>query len=132
MEKESDNMNKIVLIGAGSANFGLGTIADIFKSKILEGSTLSLHDINPNTLERTKNIALKYKEKLGLNFKIEATTDRKEALKDATYCIISIEIIQKSAFSRAFTLSVVASILKFLESLDLYSSAVSIVFFKAD
>ncbi len=92
MEKELGNMNKIVLIGAGSANFGLGTIGDIFKSKILEGSTLSLHDINPNTLERTKNIALKYKEKLGLNFKIEATTDRKEALKDATYCIISIEI----------------------------------------
>ena len=58
-------MNKIVLIGAGSANFGLGTIGDIFKSKILEGSTISLHDINSKTLENTKNIALKYKEKLG-------------------------------------------------------------------
>ena len=92
MEKELDKMNKIVLIGAGSANFGLGTIGDIFKSKILEGSTISLHDINSKTLENTKNIALKYKEKLGLNFNIEATTDIKEALKDATYCIISIEI----------------------------------------
>ena len=85
-------MNKVVLIGAGSANFGLGTIGDLFKSEILEGSTISLHDINPKTLENTKNIALKYKEKLNLNFKIEATTDRKEALKDANYCIISIEI----------------------------------------
>ena len=26
-------MSKIVLIGAGSTNFGLGTIGDIFKSK---------------------------------------------------------------------------------------------------
>ena len=68
MEKELDKMNKIVLIGAGSANFGLGTIGDIFKSKILEGSTISLHDINSKTLENTKNIALKYKEKLGLNY----------------------------------------------------------------
>ena len=71
MEKELDNMNKIVLIGAGSVNFGLGTLGDIFKSKILEGSTITLHDINPKTLENTKNIALKYKEKLKLNFKIE-------------------------------------------------------------
>tara|TARA_B100000029_G_C17566442_1_gene955209 strand:+ start:634 stop:1962 length:1329 start_codon:yes stop_codon:yes gene_type:complete len=92
MERESGNMKKIVLIGAGSANFGLGTIGDLFKSEILHGSTISLHDINPKTLENTKNIALKYKEKLDLNFNIEATTDRKEALKDADYCIISIEI----------------------------------------
>ena len=40
-------MNKIVLIGAGSTQFGLGTIGDIFKSKVLEGSTIVLHDINP-------------------------------------------------------------------------------------
>ena len=45
-------MTKIVLIGAGSANFGLGTIGDIFKSKILEGSDITLHDINPEALEK--------------------------------------------------------------------------------
>ena len=85
-------MNKIVLIGAGSTNFGLGTISDIFKSKFLEGSTIVLHDINPKTLINTEEIANKYKEKLGVNFSIVATTNRKEALKDATFCIISIEI----------------------------------------
>ena len=85
-------MNKIVLIGAGSANFGLGTIGDIFKSKILEGSTVTLHDINEKALENTKNIAVKYKEKLKVNYNIEATTNRAEALKDATFCIISIEV----------------------------------------
>ena len=85
-------MNKIVLIGAGSANFGLGTIGDIFKSKILEGSTVTLHDINAQALENTKKIALEYKEKLKVNYNIEATTNRVEALKDATFCIISIEV----------------------------------------
>ena len=39
--------NKIVIIGAGSTNFGLGIVGDFFKSKILDGATLVLHDINP-------------------------------------------------------------------------------------
>tara|TARA_B100001123_G_scaffold440077_1_gene578251 strand:+ start:718 stop:2031 length:1314 start_codon:yes stop_codon:yes gene_type:complete len=85
-------MNKIVLIGAGSTNFGLGTVGDIFKSKILKESTIVLHDINPQTLSKTKKIAEKYKDKLNLNFNIQATTDRREALKNANFCIISIEI----------------------------------------
>ena len=41
---------RIVLIGAGSAQFGYGTIGDILQSKVLEGSHIVLHDINPNTL----------------------------------------------------------------------------------
>ena len=85
-------MNRIVLIGAGSTNFGLGTISDIFKSKFLEGSTIVLHDINPKSLNKTAEIANKYKNKLKTNFTIIATTNRKEALKDANFCIISIEI----------------------------------------
>ena len=48
--------NRIVIIGAGSTNFGLGIVGDFFKSKILEGSTLVLHDINAKTLENNKNI----------------------------------------------------------------------------
>ncbi len=83
---------KIVLIGAGSANFGLGTISDIYKSKILEGSTITLHDINAKTLENTKNIANKYQQELGVSFTIEATTNRADALKNADFCIISIEV----------------------------------------
>ena len=85
-------MTKIVLIGAGSAVFGLGTVSDIFQSETLQGSTITLHDINLNNLQKTKSIAEKYKQSLGVNFKIEATTDRKEALKNADFCIISIEV----------------------------------------
>ena len=60
-------MKKIVLIGAGSTQFGLGTVGDIFKSKVLEGSTISLHDINPEALANTKNISEKYKNELNEN-----------------------------------------------------------------
>ena len=85
-------MYKIVLIGAGSTQFGLGTVGDIFKSKILEGSTIALHDINPEALKNTKNIADKYKNELKINCSIEATTNLQEALKNANFCIISIEV----------------------------------------
>ena len=84
-------MNKIVLIGAGSTQFGLGTIGDIFKSKVLEGSTIVLHDINPDSLENTKKISEKYKEDLNVKCNILATTNLQEALKNANFCIISIE-----------------------------------------
>ena len=85
-------MNKIVLIGAGSTQFGLGTIGDIFKSKILEGSTIVLHDINPEALDNTKKISEKYKEELGVKCNILATTNLNEALQNANFCIISIEV----------------------------------------
>ena len=42
---------KIVIIGAGSLQFGLGTCGSIFASKVLEGATVSLHDINAENLE---------------------------------------------------------------------------------
>ena len=85
-------MQRIVLIGAGSTIFGLGVVGDIFKSKSLDGSTIVLHDINPKALDNTYKIAKKYKEKLGKNISIQATTSRKEALKGASFCLISIEV----------------------------------------
>ena len=42
--------NRIVLIGAGSAQFGYGTIGDILQSKVLDGSHIVLLDINPETV----------------------------------------------------------------------------------
>ena len=56
-------MKKIVLIGAGSQNFGLGVIGDIFKSKTLEGSKIVLHDINGESLKKTHKKADDYKDK---------------------------------------------------------------------
>ena len=85
-------MTKIVLIGAGSTIFGLGTISDIFKSVVLTGATIVLHDIDESSLKKTKSIAEMFKVKLGLQFQIESTIDRREALKNADFCIISIEV----------------------------------------
>jgi alpha-galactosidase len=83
---------RIVLIGAGSANFGLGTLGDILKSKVLEGSHIVLHDINPEALARVETIGRNYIQEHGLPFEVSATIDRKEALKGADFCVISIEV----------------------------------------
>ncbi len=83
---------RIVLIGAGSTNFGLGTLGDIFASKVLEGSTIVLHDINPTALKKVESIGFQHIKDRNLPFTLLATTDRREALKGATFCVISIEV----------------------------------------
>lgn len=83
---------RIVLIGAGSAQFGFGTLGDIFKSQLLQGSHVVLHDINPQTLKRVRQVGQAYLDEHKLSFTLSATTDRKKALRGANFCIISIEV----------------------------------------
>jgi alpha-galactosidase len=82
----------IVLIGAGSAQFGYGTIGDILQSKVLEGSRIVLHDINPTTLAVTEENARKFIAEHQLPFTVMATTNRKEALTGADFIVSSIEV----------------------------------------
>jgi alpha-galactosidase len=83
---------RIVLIGAGSAQFGYGTIGDILQSQVLQGSTIVLHDINPSTLATVKDTATRFVEEHHLPFTILATTNRAEAFKGADFLISSIEV----------------------------------------
>ena len=83
---------KIVLIGAGSANFGLEAVSDIYRSKILVGSEIVLHDTDAKSLKETQSVADKYKGEFGVNYTVRSSTDRKEALKGADVVVISIEV----------------------------------------
>ncbi len=83
---------KIVLVGAGSAQFGCGTLGDIFCSKTLEGSEISLLDIDARSLEKVLLLARESIKKHGLKFTVSATTERKLAFKDANFIISSIEV----------------------------------------
>jgi alpha-galactosidase len=83
---------RITLIGAGSAMFGFGALGDIFKSKVLEGCTVVLHDINPQALAHVEGIAREYLEQKELPYTLVATTSRQQALQGAQFCIISIEV----------------------------------------
>lgn len=83
---------RIVLVGAGSAQFGIGTISDILKSKELNEGMIVLHDINPNSLEMVRQACQIAIDETKLDFSVEATTSRPEALKGADFVIISIEV----------------------------------------
>ena len=84
---------KIVLIGAGSANFGLEAVSDIYRSKTLEGSHIVLHDTDEKSLKETQDVADKYKGEFGVNFTVTSSIDRKEALKFALTNLKSDEIL---------------------------------------
>ena len=83
---------QIVLIGAGSAQFGYGTIGDVLQSKVLEGSHIVLHDINPNTLAIVETNAKAFIQEHKLPFSVSATTVRSEALQGADFIVSSIEV----------------------------------------
>jgi len=82
---------KIVLIGAGSAAFGPATLTDLNRSEILQGSVITLHDIDEDKLNMVYEVVSEDNKRLGDKYIIEKTTDRKKALKEANFVICSIE-----------------------------------------
>ena len=83
---------KIVLIGAGSLQFGLSSVGNILESEDLLGSTIYLHDIDESALNLTFQACNDTIQHRNLDFNLEMSTDRKEVLKGATFIINSIEI----------------------------------------
>jgi len=83
---------KIILIGAGSLQFGLGSAGSILASEVLEGSTICLHDINEESLDLAFQACKSVIDEKKLDFTLESTTHRPDALKNATFIINSIEV----------------------------------------
>jgi len=83
---------RIVLVGAGSAQFGYGTLGDILQSDVLEGSHIVLHDINPVSLGVVEETGRAYLQEHKLPFHVSATTNRTQAFEGADFVIISIEV----------------------------------------
>lgn len=83
---------RIVLIGAGSAQFGFDMLGDIFQSAPLADCHVVLHDINAQALERVHKAGSDYVEANKLGITLSSTTSRREALAGATFCVIAIEV----------------------------------------
>ena len=90
--KNLTKKEKIVIIGAGSLQFGLGSVGSIINSDVLHGSTISLHDINETNLDLVTQSCKDAIEQKHLDFELESTINRKKALKNATFIINSIEV----------------------------------------
>lgn len=86
-------MAKIVLVGAGSTSFGVGTLCDLFgASESLRGSTVALVDIDPSALHTMAGLAQRLNDAAGRPFSFQATTERREALPGANFVIISVAV----------------------------------------
>ena len=85
-------MPKITIVGAGSHVFARRLIADALQWPSLSDSTIALMDINRESLDTMAALARKMVRQLGVNARIEATTDLEEALAGADYVSVSIRV----------------------------------------
>ncbi|WP_419950407.1 alpha-galactosidase [Candidatus Palauibacter sp.] len=85
---------KIVLVGAGSREFGPASIRDLLLSDPLcdHGLDIVLVDLDASELERTRAYADSVAERLGRSVSLSATTDLPDALPDADAVVMAIEL----------------------------------------
>jgi len=81
---------KVAFIGAGSLVFSRTLMTDILSYPELQGTTFALMDISEKRLGYIERIARRIIQKGKSPAKVQVTTDRREALKDADYVIIMI------------------------------------------
>ena len=84
-------MSKIAFIGAGSIVFTRNLCSDILLTPVLQDSTISLMDIEAVRLERSRKLVQAIIDRRGLMAHVEATMDRREAVKDARYVITTFQ-----------------------------------------
>src|SRR5690349_15906505 len=80
------------MIGAGSVVFSKNLTGDILSYPKFKNATFSYMDIDADRLQAGANLCRKVGKALGANPKIEATQDRREALRSADFVINMVQI----------------------------------------
>jgi alpha-galactosidase/6-phospho-beta-glucosidase family protein len=82
----------IVLIGAGSASFGLTTLHDLYADPVFAGATVRLVDVEPAPIERMARLAAALEAATARGITIESFTQRVDALPGADAVVVSVEV----------------------------------------
>lgn len=88
----ANNPPKIVVIGAGSAIFGLGALSTMMQSPLLHGAQLGLCDIDEAGLHTMTRLAQIMNESWQSNIEITSSTNRRDLLQDADFVIVSVQV----------------------------------------
>lgn len=83
---------KIVILGAGSAIFGLGALSTMMQSERLRGAELALVDIDEPGLETIAKLANLMNVAWESDVKISAATNRRDVLHGADIVIVSVQV----------------------------------------
>ncbi len=89
---------KVVIIGAGSAMFTIGMVADVLASGM--DAELALVDIDPEALAVAENVARKMVDSRGSSVKISASTDRTQVLPGTTAVICTVGVGGRRAWEQ--------------------------------
>ncbi len=92
---------KIVCIGAGSDIFGLNALATLMRSRRLRGSHLALVDRDARALELVHRLALRLNREWDASITVTAHSHHADALADAAFVILSIEVPPREALWRS-------------------------------
>ncbi|MBE3039444.1 MAG: alpha-glucosidase/alpha-galactosidase, partial [Chloroflexi bacterium] len=85
-------MANITLIGAGSISFSLSLIMDLWLTRSLWGSTITLMDISQERLDLLATLARRYVKESGIDLAFKTTSDRRDSLRGADYVICAVKI----------------------------------------
>lgn len=85
-------MSRVALIGAGSIVFTKQFLNDMFNTPCMKGSTYVLMGPTMWKLNKMKEYADQIIEKNNIDAHIECTTDRREALKEADFVILTFQV----------------------------------------
>lgn len=83
---------KIVIVGAGSVAFTPAILSGFCVDPRYKGATIGLVDVNQETLELVRDYTIRVSEEFGLDWKVEASVERREVLKDADVVTASIGV----------------------------------------
>lgn len=84
---------KVAFVGAGSTVFSKTLIGDLLSfPELADAATLALTDSDPERLRTSNLVARQIVATLGVNTRIEATLDRRDALVGSDYVITMIQV----------------------------------------
>ena len=83
-------MSKITFVGAGSFGFTRNLVRDVLTFPLLQDATISLMDIDAERLDFAYRAVTRIVELGDYPAKVECTTDRVEALRDADVVLVTI------------------------------------------
>ncbi|MGI6190104.1 MAG: alpha-glucosidase/alpha-galactosidase [Clostridiales bacterium] len=89
---------KVAFIGAGSIGFTRRLLQDLLSVEEFSNIEVAFTDINERNLDMVTELCQRDIDENGLKIKIQATTNRREALKDAKYVLNVVRIGGLDAF----------------------------------